>query len=182
MKILTMLGSLRAQSSNGVVLNDIERLIRVADPTAELTRADIGSLPLFNQDDELELSDPVRVLKDQIVASDAILILTPEYNRALPGVLKNALDWASRPWGHNSFAGKPVAIGGASPGAIGTALAQADLRKVLAFLDARVMAQPELYVSHVDQSFDIDGRAFPSTEEFLTGWVDSVLKFFENGQ
>ncbi len=96
-------------------------------------------------------------MKDKIEAADAIIIATPEYNRSIPGVLKNAIDWASRPWGENSFAGKPVLTLGVSVGKIGTAVAQSHLRQILAYLDTRLVGQPEVYIGPAQEVFDAEG-------------------------
>jgi chromate reductase len=151
-------------------------LARLSGNTAEFEFLDIN-LPLFNQDLESDFPAKARELKDRIKAADGILIATPEYNRSFPGVLKNAVDWTSRPAGENSWRGKPVAVVGATPGLIGTALAQADLRAVLNFLNAKVMTTPELYLAGADKMFDETGRATPEEEGYLSEYAAAFLSF-----
>ncbi len=178
MRVLGVVGSLRAGSLNAALMDNLERLARAADPGVDFTRADLGAIPLFSQDLEAEPPAAVTAFKQQIAQADAVFVMTPEYNRALPGVLKNALDWSSRPMGDNPWSGKPAAIGGASPGSLGAALAQADLRKVLSFLGAQVMAQPELYLAGAHRSFDEEGRALAEVEGHLESYLSAALDFF----
>jgi chromate reductase len=132
----------------------------------------IGDLPLYSPDFDAEYPPQGRALKDAIAAVDAVLFVTPEYNRSLPGALKNALDWASRPWGENSFDHIPAAMIGASPGALGTALAQQSLRAVMAFCNARMMTAPEAYIQAKPGLFGDDGSVHdPRTEEFLRDFM-----------
>ncbi len=139
MNIVAFSGSLRKESHNTALLHAFQE-VAPAGTTIEIL--DIGTLPLYNSD--LEVSYPVEAqkLKDAVKAADAVLFATPEYNRAIPGVLKNAIDWVSRPYGTNSFAGKPTLIAGVSIGKIGTALAQEDLKEIMLYLDAHVLGQP----------------------------------------
>jgi chromate reductase len=131
--------------------------------------ADIGSIPLYNEDDEAAFPPAAKALKDKVEAADAIIIATPEYNRSIPGVLKNAIDWASRPWGQNSFAGKPVLTMGVSVGRIGTAVAQSHLRQVMVYLDTHVIGQPELYFGPAQELFDAERNiADEHAKELLT--------------
>src|SRR5690606_26486877 len=119
-----------------------------------------------------------RALKEAIAASDAILFVTPEYNRAIPGGLKNAIDWASRPYGRNSFARKPSAVIGASPGAIGTAVAQQNLRSVLSFCDSPQMNSPEAYIQFTPGLITDDGEVtVQSTEQFLRTFMQEFHQF-----
>jgi chromate reductase len=146
----------------------------------EFTFVDIGALPLY--DNDLWNNPPASVisLKQKIADCDAVLFVTPEYNRSLPGVLKNAIDWASFPWGQNSWAGKPAAIAGASPGAIGTAAAQAHLRSIAPVLDIVLMGQPELYLAYRPDLIDEQGGvADDGTLEFLTGFVAAFAGWIE---
>jgi len=136
-------GSLSSTSINRVLSR---ALIRLAPPDVQLTEVPIGDLPLYSPDFDQDYPPQARALKEAIAASDAVLFVTPEYNRSIPGALKNAIDWASRPWGQNSFDHVPAAVIGASPGQIGTAMAQQSLRAVLSFCNARQMTAPEVCV------------------------------------
>lgn len=141
-EIAVVVGSLRKDSINRKLAGAIEKL---AESRIRFTYPDIGKLPHYNEDLWASIPESVTEFKQQISASDAVLWVTPEYNRSLPGVLKNAIDWGSRPQGKNSWAGKPVSIVGTSPGAIGTAVAQAHLRSILPVLGMVPMGQPEVY-------------------------------------
>src|SRR5690606_22408276 len=114
----------------------------------DLQIVEIGDLPLYNQDLESALPAPVQRFKREIEAADAVLFVTPEFNRSFSAVIKNAIEWGSRPWGKNSWAGKPGAIMGVTPGAVGTAAAQSQLRSVASVLGIGVMAQPEIYLNY----------------------------------
>ncbi len=166
-----MVGSLRKASLNQRLARAVERL---APEDFVFTHIDIGELPLYDQDFDTDYPAPARQLKQQVEAADALLFVTPEYNRSIPGVLKNALDLASRPWGTNSFAGKPGAVIGASIGAPGSALAQQHLRNVLVYLDVATLAQPEVFVQFKDDTLiDAEGRiSNPGTQKFLQDFVD----------
>jgi chromate reductase, NAD(P)H dehydrogenase (quinone) len=162
-------GSLSSTSINRVLS---KALIRVAPDDLLFTEIPIGDLPLYSQDYDADYPPEATALKDAIAASDAVLFVTPEYNRSIPGALKNAIDWASRPWGHNSFDHIPAAVIGASAGSIGTALAQQSLRAVLSFCNARQMTAPEAYIQYSPEVFAADGGiSDESTEEFLTGFM-----------
>lgn len=153
--ILGFAGSLRKQSYNKAIL-------AVATETvpndASLEVFDLEGIPPFNQDLELQPPDKVKEFKARIRAADAILIATPEYNYSIPGGLKNAIDWASRPYGDNAFDGKPVAVMGASIGTLGTARAQYDLRRSFVFLNMLPLNQPEVMVPFVQDKVDSKGR------------------------
>ena len=136
-------GSLSSTSINRILS---KALIRLAPRTCEFTEIPIGNLPLYSPDYDSDFPPEAQALKEAIAASDAVLFVTPEYNRSIPGALKNAIDWASRPWGQNSFDHMPAAVIGASPGQIGTAVAQQSLRAVLSFCNARQMTAPEAYI------------------------------------
>ncbi len=150
-KIIAISGSLKKNSYNTALLNEIKTFV----PDLEIIS--IGDLPLFNEDLEANFPAAATALKQKIEAADAVIFATPEYNRSIPGVLKNAIDWASRPWGKNSFAGKQVLVIGASMGPIGTAVAQYDLKKVMLYLDAHVIGQPEFYLGTVQDKIK-DGK------------------------
>jgi chromate reductase len=138
-----LVGSLSTKSINRTLAN---MLVRLAPDNMEMREIPIGNLPLYNRDLDNDYPPAARKLKDEIKSVDAVLFVTPEYNRDIPGSLKNAIDWGSRPWGMNSFARKPSAVIGASPGKIGTAVAQQNLRSILSFLDAPQMNSPEAYI------------------------------------
>lgn len=155
LKILGIVGSLRKDSYNRFALKAAQA--RVPDG-AELDLIELHDLPVFNQDIESMPPDSVRAFKQRILAADAILFGTPEYNYSVPGVLKNAIDWATRPYGDNVWQGKPAAIMGASIGSLGTARAQYHLRQILVALDMPVVGQPEVMIGNAAQRFDPDGR------------------------
>jgi chromate reductase len=122
-----------------------------------LSIADIATLPLFNQDMETQLPAEVTTLKESIKNADGIIFVTPEHNRSIPAVLKNALDWASRPYGTNAWTGKPTITMGVTPGGLGASQAQAHLRQIIAYLDMRLMGQPEVYISSIGDKLSDDG-------------------------
>jgi chromate reductase len=153
--ILGFAGSLRKQSYNKAILAVATET--VPDGTS-LEVFDLEGIPPFNQDLELQPPDKIKEFKARIRAADAILIATPEYNYSIPGVLKNAIDWASRPYGDNAFDGKPVAVMGASIGTLGTARAQYDLRRSFVFLNMLPLNQPEVMVSFAQDKVDSEGR------------------------
>lgn len=166
MNVLALSGSLRKESFNTALLRALQPLA----PEGMVIRiAEIRSLPLYDQDAEVSFPAEAKALKDAVEAADGIIIATPEYNRSVPGVLKNAIDWVSRPWGQNSFAGKPVLTMGVSVGRIGTAVAQSHLRQILAYLDTRIVGQPELYFGPAGEVLDESGAiANEATKELLT--------------
>lgn len=169
-KVAVIVGSLRKGSFNRQLA---EALAKLARPRLDLQIVEIGDLPLYNQDDEAALPAPVTRFKTQIEAADAVLFVTPEYNRTFSAALKNAIEWGSRPWGKNSWAGKPGAIIGATPGAVGTAAAQSQLRSVASVLGIAVLAQPEIYLNYREGQI-IDGEiADEGVAGLLNGWVES---------
>ncbi len=175
--IAVIVGSLRKGSINAKLAR---ALMKLAGSRLEFQLVEIGDLPLFSQDLEADLPGAVKRIKAQIEAADGVLIVSPEYNRGMPGVLKNAIDWASRPYGKNSFAGKPTAIAGASPGVLGTAVAQQQWRSVFVALDAPTMGQPEVYLQFKDGAIGDDGAiASDGTAKFLGGYVDRFVAFVE---
>jgi len=162
-------GSLSSTSINRVLS---KALIRLAPPELQFTEIPIGNLPLYSPDFDADYPPEPTALKEALAASDAVLFVTPEYNRSIPGALKNAIDWASRPWGRNSFDHMPAAVIGASPGQIGTAVAQQSLRGVLSFCNARQMTSPEAYIQFSPEVFLGDGVVTnDSTREFLTAYM-----------
>lgn len=172
-KVAVLVGSLRKDSINKKLAQAVEKLF---PPDFVFERIEIGGLPLYDQDFDADYPPAAQAFKRRIEAADALLFVTPEYNRSVPGVLKNALDIGSRPWGKNSFAGKPGAVIGASIGAIGSALAQQHLRNSLVFLDVATLAQPEVFVKFTDGLVDADGNVTDeNTRKFLQGFVDKYV-------
>ncbi|WP_233842173.1 NAD(P)H-dependent oxidoreductase [Dyella sp. 2HG41-7] len=172
-KVAVLVGSLRKESFNRKLANAVERL---APPELSFEHVRIDNLPLYDQDFDSDYPPVCKQLKEHIKSADAVLFVTPEYNRSIPGVLKNAIDIASRPYGTNAFAGKPGAMIGVSVGATGTALAQQHLRNVLAYLDVAVMGQPEVFIKYSDGLIDNDGNiGVESTKKFLEGFVDRYV-------
>ena len=172
-QIAVVIGSLRRESFNRKLAIALEKL---APPDFSFKHLEIGDLPLYNQDDDANQAAPVKRLKSEIAAAQGLLFVTPEYNRSMPGVLKNAIDHASRPYGQNSWAGKPAGVIGISVGAIGTAMAQQHLRNVLAYLDVPTLGQPEAFFQAREGLFDGSGNiGIPDTRQFLQSWVDSYV-------
>ena len=164
--ILGIAGSLRKASFNRAALRAAQELV----PTeATLEIFDLDGIPPFNEDDERILPVRVAELKARIREANAILLATPEYNYSIPGVLKNAIDWASRPYGDNAWDGKPVAIMGASIGSTGTARAQYHLRQAFVFLNMHPVNKPEVMISNAHQRFDDHGRLVDATSRKLVG-------------
>jgi chromate reductase len=168
-KVGYFVGSLSSTSIN----RELSRvLISLAPEDLEFTEIPIGDLPLYSQDYDANYPPEAVALKDAIHRSQAILFVTPEYNRSIPGALKNAIDWASRPWGQNAFDHIPAAVIGASTGAIGTALSQQSLRAVLSFCNARQMTAPEAYIRYTAELFPGNGEVTDdSTKAFLTNFM-----------
>lgn len=166
LKIVGFAGSLRKGSFNKMLLNEASRL---TPPEIELEIVDIAGIEPFNQDLEMNPNEKLKEFKKAIRAADGILIATPEYNYSIPGVLKNAIDAASRPYDTNPFDGKPVALMGASIGMLGTGRAQYHLRQSFVFLNSYVMNTPEIMVSFADQKFDASGNLLDETTKALIG-------------
>jgi chromate reductase, NAD(P)H dehydrogenase (quinone) len=171
-QIAVMVGSLRNDSFNRHLADAI---VKLAPPEFSFSRVEIGDLPLYNQDDDDHPAEPVRRMKDAIAAAHGLLIVTPEYNRSIPGVLKNALDHGSRPTGRSVWAGKPAGIIGVSPGNSGTAMCQQHLRNVLSYLDVAVMRQPEAYLQMREGMFDNEGNIGPASRQYLQNWMDHYM-------
>lgn len=168
-KVGYFVGSLSSTSVNRELS---KALLRLAPEDLEFTEIPIGNLPLYSPDYDASYPPEATALKDAIRQVDAVLFVTPEYNRSIPGALKNAIDWASRPWGQNSFDHIPAGVIGASIGQIGTAVAQQSLRAVLSFCNARQMTAPEAYMQYTPQIFPGDGEVTnESTKAFLTGYM-----------
>ncbi|CAN7441086.1 NAD(P)H-dependent oxidoreductase [Acidovorax sp. LjRoot129] len=169
-QIAVVVGSLRKESFNRQLATAIERL---APDEFKFSHIRIDDLPLYNQDDDGQQAASVLRLKSEVQSAQGLLFVTPEYNRSIPGVLKNALDHGSRPYGKNAWAGKPAGVIGASVGAIGTALAQQHLRNVLAYLDVPTLGQPEGFIHAKEGLFDASGNVGEGSKKFLQGWVDA---------
>lgn len=170
--IAVVVGSLRKDSFNKKLAAALEKLFP-AD--FSFTRVRIDDLPLYNQDDDAQQAAQVLRIKGEIKAAQGVLFVTPEYNRSIPGVLKNAIDHASRPYGQSAFAGKPAGVIGASVGPIGTALAQQHLRNTLAYLNMPTLGQPEAFMHNKEGLYDAAGNIAEASLKFLQGWVDAYV-------
>lgn len=168
-KIAIVVGSLRKASFNRQLARGLARL---APADFTFSEIEIGDLPLYNQDDDAAQAPAVKRLKAEIAAAQGILFVTPEYNRSVPGVLKNALDHGSRPYGQSVWGGKPAGVIGISVGAAGTAMAQQHLRNILAFLDVPTLGQPEAFIQYKEGLIDTEGNIGPASRAFLQGWMD----------
>jgi len=168
-------GSLSSTSINRILSR---ALIRLAPEDLELVEIPIRDLPLYSQDHDGNFPPEARALKDAIAAVQAVLFVTPEFNRSIPGGLKNAIDWASRPWGQNSFDHLPAGVIGMSIGQIGTAMAQQSLRGVLSFVNARQMTAPEAYLQYSPDVYTDDGQVLvESTEQFLRNYMKEYRNY-----
>jgi len=173
LKVGVLVGSLRKESYNRRLARAVEKL---APSALRFEHVRIDDLPLYTQDFDNDYPPVARRLKDDIAACDALLFVTPEYNRSVPGVLKNAIDIASRPYGTNSFGGKPGAVIGASVGAPGSAMAQQHLRNILAYLDVPLLGQPEVFIHFKGDLIGADGTInSEDTRKFLQGFVDRYV-------
>ena len=153
-------------------------LVRLAPDNLQLTEIPFGDLPLYSHDFDHDYPPPARALKEALAAVDAVLFVTPEYNRSIPGGLKNAIDWASRPYGKNSFTRKPSAVIGTSPGKIGTAIAQTHLRSILAFCNSPLMNAIEAYIQFEKGLITADGTVTnESVETFLRKYMQEFYAF-----
>jgi chromate reductase, NAD(P)H dehydrogenase (quinone) len=171
-KIAVIVGSLRKDSFNRKLANAI---VKLAPPEFTFQQVEIGDLPLYNQDDDANQAASVKRLKNEIKDTQGLLFVTAEYNRSIPGVLKNAIDHASRPYGQSAWTGKPAGVLGASIGVIGTAMAQQHLRNVLVFLDVPVLSQPEAFIQAKDGLFDKDGNIGAESKQFLLNWMNHYV-------
>lgn len=174
-KVGYMIGSLATASINRKLAN---ALVKLAPPTMVMTEIPFKDLPLYSYDYDADYPAVARQFKDAIANVDAVLFVTPEYNRSIPGGLKNAIDWASRPYGQNSFTRKPSAIIGASVGSIGTAVAQQSLRSVLSFCNSPQMNAVEAYIHFTPDLINEHGDVtVKSTEDFLRNFMDEFHMF-----
>ena len=170
-----IVGSLSTESINRTLA---KALVHLSPEHLKFVEIPIGDLPLYNRDFDTDYPPAGRALKDAIAAVDAVLFVTPEYNRGIPGCLKNAIDWASRPYGTNSFAHKPSAVIGASPGKIGTAVGQQSLRSALTFCNSPQMTAPEAYIQVTPGLITEDGEVTEaSTEQFLRDYMEAFGTF-----
>ena len=175
-QIAVLVGSLRKHSLNQKLA---QALVKQAPEGYSFKWLAIGDLPLYNQDDDAAPAATVQAFKAGLAACQGVLFVTPEYNRSIPGVLKNAVDHASRPYGQSVWAGKPAGVIGVSVGAIGTAMAQQHLRNVLAYLDMPTMGQPEAFVHAREDLFDAAGDLGEHQRKFLHDWMQRYLDFLK---
>jgi len=175
-----IVGSLSSASINRKLA---KALARLAPEGVELVEIPIDGLPLYNRDFDADYPPAGRDFKAALADVDGVILVTPEYSRSIPGALKNAIDWASRPWGTNSFARKPTAVIGTSGGGIATAAAQQHLKAILLHLDAIVLGQPEGYIQSTPGLITDDGEVTDeSTAEFLAGYVKAVSELVGRAQ
>jgi chromate reductase len=180
-RVAVVVGSLRKESLNRKFA---KALVAAAPPQLALEIVEIGQLPLYNQDDDAQPPPASAAFKKKIAETDAVLFVTPEYNRSVPGVLKNAIDVASRPYGHSAWSGKPAAVVSVSPGAVGGFGANHHLRQSLVFLNMPTMPQPEAYIGGAGELFDESGAIKKAeTKQFVdkflaafAGWVERTAK------
>lgn len=166
MKIAVFVGSVAPDSINKKLAGELEKLLPEG---VEFSYADLD-LPLFSADKEAEFPAAAKANKELVEAADGVLIITPEYNRSIPGALKNAIDWTSRPWGSNSFDGKPTAVAGISISPLGTAPAQQHLNSVLVYLNTKLMGQPELYLTD-SRIYTEDGTLADDSRQLLSEFL-----------
>jgi chromate reductase len=174
--IAVVVGSLRRDSFNRKLATAIAKL---APAQFSFKQVKIDDLPPYNQDDDASPAEPVKRLKAEITAARGLIFVTPEYNRSMPGVLKNAIDHASRPYGKSVWGGKPAGVIGVSVGAVGTAVAQQHLRNVLAYLDVPTLGQPECFIQAKEGLFDASGGIGPDSRQFLQGWIDRYVAWLK---
>lgn len=176
-RILVVVGSLRRDSYNRTLANAVQALAPAGYTFDSLK---IDDLPPYNQDDDEQQAPAVQRMKDAIAAADGVIFVTPEYNRSIPGVLKNAIDHASRPYGKSAWTGKPAGVIGASVGAPGTSMAQQHLRNILAYLDMPTLGQPEVFLHVKKGLFDAEGAITDAdTKKFLQTWMDRYVAWVE---
>jgi chromate reductase, NAD(P)H dehydrogenase (quinone) len=175
-QIALIVGSIRKESLNR---RFAEALIRLAPPEFSFNSVRIDDLPLYNPDEDERPPGPVVRLKQEISGADGVLFVTPEYNRSITSVLKNAIDHASRPYGKSSWGGKPAGVVGISVGAVGTAVAQQQLRNILAYLDMPTLGQPEAFIQFKEGLFDEDGGIGAASRQFLQSWMDLYVEWIK---
>ena len=170
--IAVIVGSLRVDSLNRQLACALAPL---APPDFSFSQVQINDLPLYNQDDDGHQATQVLRMKEHIQKSQGLLFVTPEYNRSISGVLKNAIDHATRPYGQSAWDGKPAGVLGASVGAMGTAMAQQHLRNILAYLNVPTLGQPEAFIHAKEGFFGADGRIGPVSVAFMQSWMDRYV-------
>ena len=170
--IAVIVGSLRTDSFNRKLANAI---VKLAPVEFSFQQVKISDLPLYNQDNDANPAESVKRLKNEIKSVQGLLFVTPEYNRSIPGVLKNAIDHASHPYGQSAWAGKPAGVLGVSPGAMGTAMAQQHLRNILAHLDMPTMGQPEGFIHAKEGLFDQEGNIGIDNRKFMQNWMNHYV-------
>ena len=173
-QIAVVVGSFRKDSFNKKLAGALEKLFP-AD--FSFTEVQIDYLPLYNQDDDCQPCAQVMRLKGEISAAQGVLFVTPEYNRSIPGVLKNAIDHASRPYGKSVWNGKPAGVMGASVGPMGTAMAQQHLRNILAYLNMPTLGQPEAFIHNKEGLYDAAGNFGEASQKFMQDWVDAYVEW-----
>lgn len=171
-QVAVIVGSLRKASFNRQLA---QAIMKMAPEGVVFKEVEIGALPLYNQDDDGNEVAVVKQFRDALRDVDAVLFVTAEYNRSMPGVLKNALDQGSRPYGHSVWDGKPAAVIGMSPGAAGTSMAQQHLRNVLAFLNMPTLGQPEMFLQYKEDFFGADGAVGERSNAFVQKFVDHFV-------
>ncbi|MFA5206484.1 MAG: NADPH-dependent FMN reductase [Lentisphaeria bacterium] len=171
-QIAVLVGSLRHGSFNRKLAHAVTLL---APPDLSFKQVVIGDLPLYNQDDDANQADSVKRMKTEISAAQGLLFVTAEYNRSIPGVLKNALDHGSRPYGKSVWTGKPAGVMGVSAGAMGTSMAQQHLRNVLSSLDVPTLGQPEVFLQAREELFNADGALGEGTRKLIQAWMDRYV-------
>ncbi|MDB5265691.1 MAG: NADPH-dependent reductase [Parcubacteria group bacterium] len=176
-RLLAISGSLRKDSINTHLVN---AFIANAPEGTTIEMLDWSETPIFNQDDEASFPAYVTALKEKISAADGVIVVTPEYNRSVPGALKNMLDWTSRPWSQSAWKDKPVYTAGATGGAVGTALAQDDVKKFMHFNSALIMGQPEFYMTGAPAKFDEAGTLIDEeTKKHIVSGLTAFAAFIE---
>jgi chromate reductase len=175
--VAVLVGSLRKESFNRKLAN---AMIEMAPPSLKLEIVEIRQLPLYNQDDDANPPPASAAFKERVQKADAVLFVTPEYNRSMPGVLKNAIDIASRPYGKSAWDGKPGAVISLSPGAVGGFGANHHLRQSLVFLNVPAMPQPEAYIGNAAKLFDESGKLIEqTTRDFLQKFLQAFAQWIE---
>lgn len=171
-QIAVVVGSLRQGSFNRRLASAI---VKLAPPEFSFKQVQISDLPPYNQDDDANQAESVKRMKAEIMAAQGLMFVTPEYNRSIPGVLKNAIDHASRPFGQSAWTGKPAGVLGVSPGATGTAMAQQHLRNILVSLDMPTLGQPEAFMQVKEGLFDEAGDIGSGSKKLLQNWMDQYV-------
>ena len=171
-QIAVVVGSLRQGSFNRRLASAI---VKLAPPEFSFKQVQISDLPPYNQDDDANQAESVKRMKAEIMAAQGLMFVTPEYNRSIPGVLKNAIDHASRPFGQSAWTGKPAGVLGVSPGATGTAMAQQHLRNILVSLDMPTLGQPEAFMQVKEGLFDEAGDIGAGSKKLLQNWMDQYV-------